>query len=158
MTDKTVIEGEAPERSEAESAAEVSTDGAPEAEKETEGALEESPEESPAPIDYESVIKEDIALLRRTFPELSGISDITELENPLRYAALRDLGLTPAEAYLATERGRRADTRSHLFGAVPRGASSPSGSMSQKELEGAREIFSGMSDVDIQKLYRKVTL
>ena len=107
--------------------------------------------------DYESIIKEDIEFLRSAFPELSALSDITELDNPLRYAALRDLGLSAEEAYLATQRRKRADTRAHLFGAVPKAASSPTGTMSQRDLEGAREIFSGLSDSEIQRLYRKVS-
>ena len=46
-------------------------------------------------VDYEALIASDLDTLRTEFPELSGIRDITDLNNPLRYAALRDLGLTP---------------------------------------------------------------
>ena len=108
-------------------------------------------------IDYDALISEDIAALKREFPELSRLTDITELDNPLRYATLRDLGLTPKEAYLATSRPRVNNTRSHLFGAAPKSAGSPGGAMTEGEMEKARELFSDMSDDDIRRLYRKVT-
>ena len=113
--------------------------------------------ETDVAVNYGELVKADIAALSAEFSELSELSDITELENPLRYAALRDLGLTPAEAYLATTKNRRkTDNRSHLFG-MPMVSSSPLGSMSERELESARELFSDMSDAQIRKLYKKVT-
>ena len=120
-------------------------------------ALQEEPE-SPE-VDYASLMASDLAELKSEFPELSGICEITELENPLRYAALRDLGLTAAEAYLASSRSvKRRDSRAHLAGAAPGRASAPSSAyMSQKELAIARDIFSGMSDAEIIRLYRRVT-
>jgi len=108
-------------------------------------------------IDYEALIESDLAELKAEFPELKSIGDITELNNPLRYAALRDLGLSPAEAYLATAKRRSQDTRSHLKSAHGRSASAPTGMMSQYELATARELFPGMSDADLQRLYKKVT-
>lgn len=108
-------------------------------------------------IDYAALVESDLRELKGQFPELAGIADITEIDNPLRYAALRDLGLTPREAYLATnERRSRKDNRSHLHAAVPRGAGVPRGGMSREELSHARELFSGMSDTQIQALYRRV--
>ena len=108
-------------------------------------------------IDYEALIESDLAELKAEFPELKSIGDITELNNPLRYAALRDLGLSPAEAYMATAKRRSQDTRSHLKSAHGRSASAPTGMMSQYELATARELFPGMSDADLQRLYKKVT-
>ena len=84
-------------------------------------------------------------------------TSITELNNPLRYAALRDLGLSPIEAYMATAKRRTQDTRSHLKSAHGRSAAAPAGMMSQYELASARELFPGMSDADLQRLYKKVT-
>ncbi len=108
--------------------------------------------------DYEAIVKEDIEALRDIFPELQGIKDITDLENPIRYATLRDLGLSAEEAYLATTPRRKArDNRSHLLSGVPRSASSHSSVMSESELEAARQIFTGLSDMEIKKLYKKVT-
>lgn len=114
-------------------------------------------EEAEKAVDYASVVKADIAELSAEFTELKNLADITELENPLRYAALRDLGLTAAEAYLATTKNRhKKDNRSHLFG-MPMVSSSPSAAMPEGELEAAREIFTDISDAQIRKLYKKVT-
>lgn len=117
----------------------------------------EQAESVEAEADYAKIVREDIAALSAEFPELKGLSDITELENPLRYAALRDLGLTPAEAYLATSKRQRArDNRSHLYGA-PIINSKRSGAVPETEMVAAREIFSDMSDAEIRRLYKKVT-
>ena len=108
-------------------------------------------------INYAELIASDVETLKAEFPELRGITDITDLHNPLRYAALRDLGLTPEEAYLATAKRRGQDTRAHLRSAHGRSAAVPSGMMSQHELSVARDLFPGMSDSDLQRLYKKVT-
>ena len=118
--------------------------------EETEEVAEES-------VDYEALIESDLNTLRAEFPELGDIKQITDLNNPLRYAALRDLGLTPEEAYLATAKRRSQDTRAHLRSAHGRNAATPLGMMSQHELSVARELFPGLSDADIQRLYKKVT-
>ena len=107
--------------------------------------------------DYSVIEREDVKALRGEFPELSGIESITELDNPMRYGMLRDLGLSPAEAYLATSKRRRgADNRYHLF-ASPAIAASGHGAISEKEMEAARDIFPDISDKEIRKLYKKVT-
>ena len=107
-------------------------------------------------IDYEALIASDVDALKAEFPELKGINDITDLNNPLRYAALRDLGLSPAEAYMATAKRRTQDTRAHLRSAHGRNAAAAMGMMSQYELATARELFPGMSDSELQRLYKKV--
>lgn len=108
-------------------------------------------------IDYSAVERADLEALKKEFPELSGINRITELQNPLRYGALRDLGLSPTEAYLATHGKRRgADNRSHLV-ASPTIASVSQGVISEREMEAARDIFPDISDREIRKLYKKVT-
>ena len=108
-------------------------------------------------VDYEALIAEDLDTLRAEFPELRGIKDITYLNNPLRYAALRDLGLTPEEAYMATAKRRAQDTRAHLKSAHGRNAAASMGMMSQPELTMARDIFPGLSDAELQRLYKRVT-
>ena len=111
-----------------------------------------------AAVDYGEIEKQDLEELRAAFPHLKNTNSITELDNPLRYAALRDLGLSPKEAYLATsEPVRKYDNRSHLRSSVPRSAAAPSGILTRSELEAARELFSGLSDGEIQKLYKKVS-
>ncbi len=114
---------------------------------------------SPEQTDYAQLIAEDVAALKASFPELKDLADITELDNPMRYAALRDMGLTAAEAYLATTPRRAVyDNRSHLSGAVPRAKSTPPTSgMSRSEWAAARELFSDLSDSEIHELYKKAT-
>ena len=107
-------------------------------------------------IDYAQIVKEDLMILRDEFTELSEIEDICELNDPLRYAALRDLGLSPQEAYLATSKRQKKDNRSHLF-ATQNISVSRNGAMSDSELAAAREIFPGVSDREIRKLYKRVT-
>lgn len=107
-------------------------------------------------LDYAAVVEDDIRILKEEFHELAYLSDITELNDPLRYAALRDLGLTPAEAYLATAKRQKKDNRSHLI-ATRTLSTARVGSMTDAELSAAREIFSGVSDAEIRKLYKRVT-
>lgn len=108
------------------------------------------------PIDYDALIKSDIAQLKAEFPELKEITDVTDLNNPLRYAALRDLGLSPEEAYLATAKRVNRDTRSHLKAAYGRNAAASEISMSPFELATARELFPGKNDAELQRLYKRV--
>lgn len=108
-------------------------------------------------VDYEALIASDVASLKAEFPELAGIRDVTDLNNPLRYAALRDLGLSPAEAYMATAKRNARDTRSHLVSARGRSMAQDPCMMSQFELATARELFPGRSDSELQRLYKRVT-
>jgi hypothetical protein len=108
-------------------------------------------------VDYEALIASDVATLKADFPELAGIKDITDLNNPLRYAALRDLGLSPAEAYMATAKRSTRDNRSHLASARGKSMTADAGVMSQYELATARELFPGRSDSELQRLYKRVT-
>lgn len=107
--------------------------------------------------DYSQVVENDLAELRARFPELASIGSITELDNPLRFAELRDLGLSVDEAYLATSKRRvRTDNRRHLTSTVPIGTI-PDREIPRGELERARQMFSGLSDKEIRSLYRRVT-
>lgn len=128
--------------------------------------LEEMIEEVEAPTDEESYDNAEISeplLEEQDYSEelrtLNGeFPDVSLDESSERYRELRALGLTPKEAYFASaQRTPKFDTRSHLTSSVPRMARSPMGAMSRRELEEARELFSGMSDRQIEDLYRKVT-
>ena len=125
---------------------------------EPEQTHENTPEESEDVVDYAALAEEDMRYLITVFPDLEGKRSVAELENPLRYAALRDLGLSPIEAYLATNYKTRAyDNRSHLQSAVPKRACAGSELLGARELEAARELFAGLSDREIQRLYKKVS-
>ena len=114
-------------------------------------------EVEPEMPDYSKIVEEDLRALKEEFAELASLKDIYELKNPIRYGALRDLGLTAKEAYLASGGMRSvSDNRAHLHSSVPKGATSPLGEIPRKEFEMARELFSDLSDGEIQKLYRKV--
>ena len=118
---------------------------------------EEAEFEASAEDAFEALERQDLEELIRDFPELSGKRSLAEIENPARYGVLRELGLSPREAYLASSFSKRSDNRSHLHSAVPGRASSPEGGMTARELEGARELFSGLSDSEIRSLYKRVT-
>ena len=87
------------------------------------------------------------------------MTHISQVQNPLRYAQLRDLGLSPEEAYLATNYARlsayQRDNRSHLFSAIPKAAKGES--MSAEALAEARELFGELSDGELISLYRRAT-
>ncbi len=102
------------------------------------------------------LLSDDLAILKGKFPELCALSDVSGLPNPIRYSALRDLGLTPEEAYLATSQ-RAQDNRSHLRGAVPAVSRSPKSSMTRREWSIARALFEDASDSEIERLYKRVT-
>ena len=106
---------------------------------------------------YEELLVSDMNELSDEFAE-NGRIKITDLKNPLRYGALRDLGLTPKEAYLASGgRKERTDNRSHLSSSVPRKTAAEFSEIPRAELDAARELFSDISDSEIRNLYRKVT-
>ena len=100
----------------------------------------------------------DLEELKREFPELSATESLSDIEGATRYGALRDLGLTPSEAYRATRKSTlRENTRAHLSPAMPSMAASPNTGISREELRVMRDLFGEMSDGDIRRLYKKVT-
>ena len=108
-------------------------------------------------VSYEELARRDLEEIHAKFPETRGLRSITALPKALRYAELRDLGLSPTEAYLATGRLRPAsDNRAHLNSKVPKGSSERGSFMKLSELNSARELFSSLSDEEIQRLYKRV--
>lgn len=49
------------------------------------------------------------------------------------------------------------DTMSHLGGSIPRRVETPKGAMTKSEMREARELFEGLDDAEIHRLYKKVT-
>ncbi|MBR2930395.1 MAG: hypothetical protein IKC32_04120 [Clostridia bacterium] len=116
-----------------------------------------SAKEGPTEADYERMAADDLALLKSLFPELMPIGHLAEIKGSARYGALRDLGLSPKEAYLATREARpRVNGRAHLTSSVPRGAGTPSGTMTHSELLGMRELFPTLGDNELHRLHKKV--
>lgn len=105
----------------------------------------------------ESEVFDGVSELAEMLPELCE-ENADELFDTARYSELRELGLTPREAYLATAKAKPVfDSRAHLSSAVPKGAKSPTARMTASELRAARELFSGASDQEIIRLYKRVT-
>ena len=119
-------------------------------------SLDENNPTEPAPTPR---LEDDIAVLSAKHPELGRCESPEELIRVERYEELRALGLSEEEAYLATaRRARRPDNRQHLTSSVTGGVGSPSSAMSERELRAARELFYGMSDAEIRRLYKKVSV
>jgi hypothetical protein len=110
--------------------------------------------------DYERIAREDLEALKAQFPALSGLPSLRALKNPVRYAELRELGLSPAEAYLATGGvpQKKSDNRAHLKSAVPRMGAIGATALTSEEMAEARRLFSDLSDAQIHRLYKKVTI
>lgn len=120
------------------------------------------------PMDYAKMAADDLAIINRTFPGL-GLTDLRKIDNPGRYGAMRDMGLSPEEAFRATNHERirahtaaaeraRADSKSHIRGDMPKKQGSADDfSLSAKEMREARELFPDKSDKEITALYRSVS-
>lgn len=112
-----------------------------------------------APVDYAALAASDLLEIKRLAPALAGLSRLAELPNALRYAALRDAGLSVEEAlhaachaYLAP---RAADNRAHLRSAVPIGAAGTPSRMTAAEMREARELFGDLTEGEIERLYAR---
>ncbi|MGN1206849.1 MAG: hypothetical protein ACI4SP_00965 [Eubacteriales bacterium] len=127
---------------------------------ETDPAVSEEPladDRNPAP-DYEALAAEDLAEIHRLVPALEGITHLAELPNAVRYAALRDAGLSVEEALWAAchavVAGRAPyDNRSHLRSSVPRGAAGNPAAMTASEMQAAKDLFGDLSEAEIERLY-----
>lgn len=113
--------------------------------------------ESPSP-DYEALAAEDLAEIHRLVPALEGVKHLAELPNAVRYAALRDAGLSVEEALWAAchavVAGRAPyDNRSHLRSSVPRGAAGNPAAMTASEMQAAKDLFGDLSEAEIERLY-----
>lgn len=131
------------------------------AESHTGGAAGESDDADAtgAPVDYAALAAGDLSEIKRLAPALAGLSHLAELPNALRYAALRDAGLSVEEAlhaachaYLAP---RAADNRAHLRSAVPIGAAGTPSRMTAAEMREARELFGDLTEGEIERLYAR---
>ena len=120
----------------------------------------EAEEQIPAEeADYETVARADLDALKAQFPALSALTSLAELPDPARYGELRELGLTPREAYLAIGGApkRKSDNRSHLFSSVPRTSAHGRDLPTSEQMAEARRLFTDLNDAQIHRLYKKVT-
>jgi hypothetical protein len=153
-----------------EEAAEAADMTEPPANEDGESALPDAAEEPetdgselPEPPDFRAMAEEDLRELKSMVPSLRGLRHLGEMPGALRYAELRELGLSVREAYLAAcgrlGDGTRptSDNRRHLHSTVPKGVSSAGSTMSVGEMEEARRLFSGLPEREILALYRRVS-
>lgn len=124
-----------------------------------EATAPEAAREEVAEADYAALAEADLAEIRRIAPAFGRIGHLAEMPNALRYATLRDAGLTVEEAlhaachiYLMQP---PADNRAHLRSAVPIGAAGSPARMTATELRDARELFGDLTDAEIERLYAK---
>ena len=162
MTPEELIEGAAAAPSTEESQKGQAPQAAEDTVPELPDTAEDTAGEAVTEIDFADTAAKDLAALLAEVPELAGITSLTELQNPIRYGELRELGLTPAEAYYAT-RGRGAGRkhatadRAHLAVSVGRTASLAGARLSPAEMAEARDLFPSLSDREIEALYRRVS-
>lgn len=123
------------------------------------GGSEDAADATGAPVDYAALAARDLGEIKRLAPALAGLSHLAELPNALRYATLRDAGLSVEEAlhaachaYLAP---RAADNRAHLRSAVPIGAAGTPSRMTAAEMREARELFGDLTEGEIERLYAR---
>ncbi|MBO5879194.1 MAG: hypothetical protein J6Q68_01410 [Clostridia bacterium] len=118
---------------------------------------EKEPMGEEAAIDYESLVLSDMEELGCEFS--GGIPfKVSDLKNPERYGELRDLGLSPREAFLASGGAiGHTDNRSHLSSSVPRNMTAAFSEIPRAHLNMARDLFSELSDSEIKSLYKRVT-
>ena len=114
------------------------------------------------------MIDTDMNELHSLFPETKTVTKFEELPNARRYAELRDMGLSPKEAYSAANPEARREavaasvkqqainaSKSHLKSNVPIASKDTSVKISRGEMEMYRDMFPEKSDKEIIALYKK---
>ena len=130
---------------------------------EADGAEKEGENETPdGDVRFERQAENDLAELQAIDPDAARYRHIGEMPGALRFAELRELGLSVEEAYYAVrgaasekplpERGGRA----HLHGSVPGRAATGGVGMTVGEIEAARRLFPNLPDREIASLFRRV--
>ncbi len=125
-----------------------------------EGA-EVSPEEEGAEneetVDYAALAVSDLAEIKALCREFAGVERLAELPFAHRFAELRELGLSVSEALAAAMPQRSYESgKGHLRSAVPRPSYTPEDSLSHEEMRAAKDLFYGLSEKEINALYRRV--
>ncbi len=135
----------------------------PDAASEPDEPDDPAPETDPAQDEsFRRQAEEDLAQLRLLDPETAAYRHLGEMPGAIRFAELRELGLSVEEAYYAV-RGANPEKpspdrggRAHLHASVPGRAASGGAGMTVGEIEAARRLFPGLPDREIASLYRRV--
>lgn len=109
----------------------------------------------------------DVADINKAFPGL-GIKTLAGLKNLKRYGELRDMGISPVEAFCATNAemlqksaeqigAGKATGKAHLQSVAKKTGARAASQMTNAERRAAREMFDEMSDADLEKLYARAT-
>ena len=107
--------------------------------------------------DFEAMAASDLSEIKKLVPELSDVDHLGKLPFAHRFAELRELGLSVKEALYATmPTYTRENGKSHLKGSVPRGKGALLDSLSVSEMREAKDLFYGLSEAEINSLYRRV--
>lgn len=112
----------------------------------------------------------DLAAVHAAYPDTRGYDDVDKLPNAAEFKRLRDLGLSPKQAYIAanpdgvresvaaaTKQQSLNDTKNHMKPAVSKGAKDNSIRLSKSEMAMYRDMFPEKSDKEILALYREAT-
>ncbi len=116
-------------------------------------------------LDYERMASEDLAEIKRLFPSFSDISHLRELDRAERFGEMREAGLSVEEALMATnyerifeaivKKARAVNGKSHLQSRVPTAAGGEESGMTGEQMRQAKEMFDGLSEREIQSLYKR---
>ena len=114
-------------------------------------------EEEPQ-TDYAALAASDLAEIKRLDAAYAPATPLSELPFARRFAELRDLGLSVAEALAAASpRFDVDDGRAHLRAMAPRGTSRGEDTLSRTQMKEAKLLFNGLSEREINALYRRVS-
>jgi hypothetical protein len=119
---------------------------------------------------YDALKKADLEALKPHCPELADLEDLEKMDNFKRFAELRDLGLSPLEAYgaanptgirkSAVAAGKRTainGTKAHLHSNVPKASGTGGFKIPKEEMAMLRSTFGdAKSDKELIELYKKV--
>lgn len=109
--------------------------------------------------DYAALAEADLQQIRHLDARYAALTHLSQLPNAGRFAQLRDLGLTVAEALAATQtRPAVNEGKAHLRPIAGRGMHAKGGeTLSLHQWEEARSLFSDLNDRQIAALYRRVS-
>ncbi len=135
--------------------------------KRAESARDEEARQLLQRTEFEKKMKADLEELQRFYPETKKLTAITQVQNFAEFGRLRDMGLSPKQAYAAANADGVRDsvaaavkqqslneTKQHLQSAVPQKAKGDTITMTRKELLEWRDLFPDKSDKEIIALYR----
>lgn len=119
---------------------------------------------------FEAKAMADLKELHAAYPETRQYKHLRDMPREILqiFGAQRDAGFSVKQAYAAAnpdgirkdvatsvKKQAQHDTKAHLKSAVPKSSKSDGVSMSKAELISWREMFPGMSDAEIKKIYKQ---